>query len=235
MIQSTKPERKAIEARLKEALLDFNDSSLEATLNALQHFDAVEEMFLKLHARYEKLFITEGHSLMINSGVTKEEYHNEMRHFLYEFNKMADLFSTHYLVQRRKSTTDSVLRNLSSDLILDRKTGELSKKSPVRKKNVRTIPMNNSASACIPLTTPIPPTTPMPPATIDCALCKLRALPISPGGNICVNCSSKHSTNNSVLIGVKKADDVMKPTLKTDSNLKINLSDIMKNMIRRRS
>lgn len=116
MIKSTKLERMAIEARLRDALAIKGNSDIEATLNTIIDYNNVEKLFLKLHKKYENLFITEYHNACTFAGQyrghgSKHDIDNERIEFIKSFNELAELFSNVVEVQRQKRETDKIIDN----------------------------------------------------------------------------------------------------------------------------
>lgn len=118
MIKSTKLERMAIEARLRDALAIKGNSDIEATLNTIVDYNNVEKIFLKLHQQYENLFICEYHNANTFAGQYKGvgAKHNlelERANFIKSFDELAELFSNVAEVQRQKRDTDVIIDRAS--------------------------------------------------------------------------------------------------------------------------
>lgn len=114
MIKSTKLERMAIEARLRDALAIKGNSDIEATLNTIVDYNNVEKIFLKLHQQYENLFICEYHNANTFDGQyrgpgAKYDLERERAEFIKSFNELAELFSNVGEVQRQKRATDKII------------------------------------------------------------------------------------------------------------------------------
>lgn len=118
MIKSTKLERAAIEARLRDALAIKGNSDIESTLNTIIDYNNVEEIFLRLHAQYEYLFICEYHNANTFDGQYRglgSKYDLELHRaeFVKSFNELAELFSNVGEVQRQKRATDKKIDSYS--------------------------------------------------------------------------------------------------------------------------
>lgn len=114
MIKSTKLERAAIEARLRDALAIKGNSDIESTLNTIIDYNNVEEIFLRLHAQYEYLFIVEYHNRNTFAGQykgsgAKYDLEHHRVEFIKSFNELAELFSNVVEVQRQKRKTDQII------------------------------------------------------------------------------------------------------------------------------
>lgn len=110
MIKSTKLERMAIEARLRDALAIKGNSDIESTLNAILDLNNIEEVFLKLHKKYEELFIMECHNIYSYSGHgASYDLELERIEFIKSFNELAELFSNVAEVQQQRRNTDDVV------------------------------------------------------------------------------------------------------------------------------
>jgi len=118
MIKSTKIERAAVEARLRSALVNTKDSSLETTLNALTDMDDIEVVFLNLHNLYENLLVGEYNEYTFAGqykGVgSKHDIDEQRRKFINAFNQLAELFSNHPEVRRKQAFTDAEIHRLSN-------------------------------------------------------------------------------------------------------------------------
>lgn len=114
MIKSTKLERMAIEARLRDALAIKGNSDIEATLNTIIDYNNVEKIFLKLHQQYENLFICEYHNANTFDGQrrghgSKYDLERDRVEFIRSFNELVEIFSNVVEVQRQKRETDAII------------------------------------------------------------------------------------------------------------------------------
>lgn len=116
MIKTTKIQRMAIEARLRDALRTIPNSDIKATLDALTDFDNIEAVFLKLHQLYEDCLVeqyydAEGHT--VSSRVPKNKPKDHEKEFFKAFSELIELFSNHHDVQRSKKKTDDYIEYVS--------------------------------------------------------------------------------------------------------------------------
>lgn len=109
MIKSTKLERAAIEARLRDALAIKGNSDIESTLNVILDYNNIEELFLKIHKKYENLFISEYKFADKYNGFGGKYLENEQQEFIKSFNELAELFSNVVEVARQKRETDRII------------------------------------------------------------------------------------------------------------------------------
>jgi hypothetical protein len=109
MMKSTKVERMAIAARLREALKHTKNSDIEATLNAIIDLDNIEAEFLRLHKICENIYFNECLDIRYRQQGKNIDVDKKRQDFVYAFNTLSEVFRNHPDVQRdRKETDDNV-------------------------------------------------------------------------------------------------------------------------------
>lgn len=109
MMKSNRMERKAIAARLREALKHTKNSDIEATLNAILDLDNIEAEFLKLHQKCESIYFHECLEIAYRQQGKNIDIDKKRQDFVYAFNDLSEIFRNHPDVQRdRKETDDNV-------------------------------------------------------------------------------------------------------------------------------
>lgn len=112
MIKSTKSERDAVIARLKDALKSMNNSELKTTLDALEDLNALEERIVSLCEDYEKSMVDDYKKNYAGSQPTFHTYEIQNKFYL-NFHSLEEFVRNHHRVQRAMRSTDSEIARIS--------------------------------------------------------------------------------------------------------------------------
>jgi hypothetical protein len=113
MIKSTKPEREAVIARLKDALKTINDSELKVTLDALEDLNALEEKVVTMCELYEKSIVEDYKINYMGPKGPTFTTSKMQESFFWTFNNLEEFCRNHHRVQRAMRATDSEIARLS--------------------------------------------------------------------------------------------------------------------------
>jgi hypothetical protein len=118
MIKTTKLEREVIEVRLKDSFDKSKHAEVKTTLDVITDYNKIEEAVIKLHRKYEDLFVTEyRYKRNSNNKDCKKRLEDDRLSFMVDFDNFIDLFSNLSDIQDQKIETDDVLKQLGWEAI----------------------------------------------------------------------------------------------------------------------